>query len=76
VPQFLVSSCDICYTDRPTDCPGCFSDVTLHCTQLNLLSLKSQISVTGHCPEVDESSLLYHTDNLKIRHNGIRPLQF
>jgi len=76
VRQLLVSSCDICYTDRPTDCPGCFSAVTLHSTELNLLSLKSQNSVTGHCPEVDESSLLYHTENLKIRHNSIPPLQF
>jgi hypothetical protein len=76
VPQFLVSSCDICYTNRPIDCPGCFSDVTLHCMQLNLLSLKSQNSVTGHGPEVDESSLLYHTDNLQIHHNSILPLQF
>jgi hypothetical protein len=76
VPHFLVLSCDICYTDRPTDCPGYFSAVTLHCTQRNLLSLESQNSVTGHCPEVDESTLLYHTDNLKIRHNSILPLQF
>ena len=58
MPQFLVSNCDICYTDRPTDCPGCFSAVTLHCTKLNLLSLKNQNSVTGQYPEVDESSLL------------------
>jgi hypothetical protein len=67
VPQFLVSSCDVCYTDWPTDCPGCFSAVTLHCIQLNLLSLESQSSVNGHCTEVDESGLLYNTDILKIR---------
>lgn len=52
-----------------------FLAVTLYCTKLNLLSFKSQNSVTVHCPEV-ESSLVFHTDSLKIRHNSILPLQF